>query len=70
MCGRYILVQKVESIEKRFNLTAPEGFDWKPLYSIFLGQMALVITSEYPRFLDLMQFGLTPFWAKSQCSYK
>jgi putative SOS response-associated peptidase YedK len=66
MCGRYILVQKVESIEKRFNVAAPKGFEWKASYNISPGQMAPVITSEHPKFLDLMQFGLTPFWAKKQ----
>jgi hypothetical protein len=32
MCGRYILVQKLEIIEKRFNLSAQPGFDLKPSF--------------------------------------
>ncbi len=66
MCGRYILVQKVETIEKRFNVIAPIGLLWKASYNISPGQMAPVITSEHPKYLDLMQFGMTPFWAKKQ----
>ena len=64
MCGRYILVQKVETIEKRFNVLAPEGFQWKASYNIAPGQLAPVVTSAQPRYLDLMVFGLTPYWAK------
>lgn len=64
MCGRYVLVQKLESIEKRFNVKAPVGFLWSPSYNISPGQLAPVITSEHPKHIDLMQFGMTPFWAK------
>ena len=64
MCGRYILVQKLELIEKRFNVTAPEGVEWKPAYNIAPGQVAPVITSDNPKELQLFHFGMTPFWAK------
>ena len=64
MCGRYILVQKLEFIEKRFNVSAPAGLEWKPSYNISPGQLAPVITSENPRELQLYRFGMTPFWAK------
>ena len=64
MCGRYILVQKLELIEKRFNVTAPEGVEWKPAYNIAPGQMAPVITSDNSKELQLFRFGMTPFWAK------
>jgi len=64
MCGRYVLIQKVELIERRFNVKAPEGFDFKPNYNIVPGSFAPVITSENPRQLELLRFGLTPFWAK------
>jgi putative SOS response-associated peptidase YedK len=64
MCGRYILVQKLEQIEKRFNVTAPEGMGWRPAYNIAPGQMAPVITADNPRELQLYRFGMTPFWAQ------
>jgi len=66
MCGRYVLVQKIETIEKRFNVEAPKGLNWEASYNISLGQMAPVITSEHSNYIDLMQFGMTPFWAKKQ----
>jgi putative SOS response-associated peptidase YedK len=64
MCGRYVLVQKIQVIEKRFNVTAASGFDYKPGYNISPGQYAPVITNEAPRNLSLLRFGMTPFWAK------
>ena len=64
MCGRYVLVQKVELIEKRFNVEAPQGFDFQPSYNIAPGSYAPVITNENPRQLELFRFGLTPFWSK------
>ncbi len=64
MCGRYILVQALEEIEKRFNVSAPEGTEWKPAFNISPGQLAPVITSDNPRELQMFRFGMTPFWAK------
>ena len=64
MCGRYVLVQKVEAIEKRFNVTAPEGYEFKPNYNISPGNFAPVITGENPKQLELFRFGMIPFWAK------
>lgn len=64
MCGRYIEVQKVETIEKRFNVRAPEGLDVQSRYNISPGDRAPVITNEKPDELQIYQFGLTPFWSK------
>lgn len=64
MCGRYIEVQKTETIEKRFNVQATADFEFQPSYNISPGQMAPVITNENPDKLQLFQFGLTPFWSK------
>jgi putative SOS response-associated peptidase YedK len=64
MCGRYVLVQKVEMLERRFNVKAPVGFEYQPSYNIVPGSYAPVITNENPRQLDLLRFGLTPFWSK------
>jgi len=63
MCGRYVLVQKVETIEKRFNVKAPPTMAWEPRYNIAVGQLAPVISSDHPLQLDLMTFGMTPHWA-------
>jgi len=64
MCGRYVEVQKVEVIEKRFNVKAPPEFPFEGNYNIGPGSLAPVITSDKPRQLQLFRFGMTPFWAK------
>lgn len=62
MCGRYVLVQKIEVIEKRFNAKA--DFNWNPNFNISPGTRAPIITCEHPHLVQLFTFGLTPFWAK------
>jgi putative SOS response-associated peptidase YedK len=66
MSGRYICAQKIETIEKRFNVTAADGFVFEPSYNIGPGKYAPVITNEKPKELQLYQFGLTPFWVKKK----
>ena len=64
MCGRYILVQKKEVIEKRFNVTFDASADYKPSYNISPGKYAAVISNDEPQKVKMMRFGLCPFWAK------
>ncbi len=64
MCGRYIQVKNIEIIEKRFNVHAQPGFELTPNFNVSAGDFAPVITTQNPRTIELMQFGLTPFWAK------
>lgn len=64
MCGRYVLVQKVEVIEKRFGVKAPPGLRFEANVNIGIGDLAPVITDVAPTQLELFTFGLTPFWAK------
>ncbi len=66
MCGRYVLVQKIEVIEQRFNVTTASEFIFEPSYNISPGDLAPVITCESPRILQSFRFGLTPFWAKKR----
>ncbi|MEA3443919.1 MAG: SOS response-associated peptidase [Bacteroidota bacterium] len=69
MCGRYILVQKKEIIEKRFNVTFDENVDYKPGYNISPGKMAAVITDNNQQKVQLLRFGLTPFWSKKNMMF-
>lgn len=64
MCGRYIQVKNVEIIEERFNVRVPEGIELTPNYNVSPGDYAPVITNANPGEVQLLQFGLTPFWAK------
>lgn len=64
-CGRYTLSVKSKDLQKRYNLAKepkdiPQSFDVKP------GQTLPVITATEngePR-LEMMRWGLVPFWAK------
>lgn len=69
MCGRYVVVSSLKKIEKRFKikeLPPTDLFTHVPRANISIGQYAPVISSEFPDTLQVMQFGLTPFWAKKQ----
>ncbi len=62
MCGRYILIQKAEVLEKRFGITVPATLKLIPSYNIAPGKFAPVITNDRPHELQLFRFGLTPSW--------
>ncbi|MBL7943842.1 MAG: SOS response-associated peptidase [Flavobacteriales bacterium] len=66
MCGRYVVITRVELVEKRFNVkaTAPDLFAPDP--NIGVGALAPVILNRSPRQLSLSRFGLTPSWAKKK----
>jgi putative SOS response-associated peptidase YedK len=63
MCGRFILVQKLEKLEARFNVTAIPELNFTPSYNISPGKTSLVITQDAPDKIMPAVFGLTPFWA-------
>ena len=60
MCGRYVEVQKVEVIEKRFNVKADPELPFEPSFNISPGQLAPVITNEKPGQLQLFRFWTDP----------
>lgn len=63
MCGRFILVQKLEKLEARYNVTAVPGLEFKPSYNISPGKTSLIIASDAPDKIMPAVFGLTPFWS-------
>lgn len=66
MCGRFVLVDKIEVIEKVFNAKLPDHGLFAPNYNVSIGQKSLVVTNDSPNQLQYFQFGLTPSWAKKQ----
>ena len=66
MCGRFVLVDKIEVIEKTFNAKLADHDLFSPNFNISVGQKALVITIDAPKQLQFFKFGLTPSWAKKQ----
>lgn len=71
MCGRFVLYSELEKVTKHFFLTKNTNLDFKPSYNIAPLQKIYVICqkfnekakSEDPT-IELMQWGLIPFWAK------
>lgn len=66
MCGRYVSVSTVQTIEKRFGVTAPEPEKFIPNTNVSPGTYAPVISSSSPSELHFFKFGFTPSWAKKQ----
>ena len=68
MCGRYVTISSVQSIEKRFQVEATSDVlnRLRPNANVSHGEYAPVITSDAPGTLQLQQFGFTPRWAKKQ----
>jgi putative SOS response-associated peptidase YedK len=68
MCGRYVTISSVQSIEKRFQVQATPDISERlqPNANVSHGEYAPVITSDAPKALQLQQFGFTPRWAKKQ----
>ena len=64
MCGRYILVQKQEVIEKRFNANFENQSDYSPSFNIAPGQYAPVIINDGKNVIKMFRFGLTPHWSE------
>lgn len=63
MCGRYTL-QKTEELPERFGVDLPAA-SLSPNYNVASGQTMPVITlSEAGPGMELMKWGLIPFWAK------
>jgi putative SOS response-associated peptidase YedK len=62
MCGRYILIQKAQVIEKRFGVIVPDTVQFVPSYNIGPGRYAPVITNDKPNEVQLFRFGMTPSW--------
>lgn len=64
MPARYILSTTREAIESIFAIP-PQSIAVENNYNISPGQFAPVITCDKPYEIQLLKFGLTPFWAKS-----
>jgi putative SOS response-associated peptidase YedK len=64
MCGRFTLSAESTEIEARFDCQ-PGSLEFNPRYNIAPTQtMPVVIKTAGKNQLQLMQWGLVPFWAK------
>lgn len=61
MCGRYVIVQKIEKIERRFNVES-EIDTLQPNFNVGPGSLAPIISSDTLNQLKLGSFGFHPNW--------
>lgn len=66
MCGRYVTVSTVQTIEKRFNVQAADVSRHVPNTNLAPGSYAPVVASDQPQLLQYFKFGFTPTWAKKE----
>src|SRR5688572_28797440 len=62
MCGRFSLTKQEADIESRFNARFYSN-DLVRRYNVAPSQLALVMTNEKPRELQLFKWGLVPSWS-------
>lgn len=63
MCGRYTIFTDPERLAERFDAALPAQ-DLRPRYNAAPTQHLPVILNGGPRHIELLQWGLIPFWAK------
>ncbi len=64
MCGRYAFASSKEKIGKHFGLQLND--ELQKNYNIAPTQQAYVITNDAPQTLQQLQWGLVPYWSKSE----
>jgi putative SOS response-associated peptidase YedK len=62
MCGRYTL-SRIEEIWERFGIGA-DGLDLRPRFNVCPEQTMPVVVTDGANRLEMMQWGLIPFWSK------
>jgi len=65
MCGRYVQVSTVETIEKRFNVSGDQ-LELHPQFNVSPGNFAPIILDKDKHTISMGQFGFSPSWAKKR----
>lgn len=66
MCRKFVLVSNLEKIESRFSVHInPHTLPISSSYAVSGGDSSYIITSENTHELQVMKFGMTPWWAKN-----
>ncbi|KOY14156.1 SOS response-associated peptidase [Paenibacillus xylanivorans] len=65
MCGRFTIINPLESIKERYLASDAKGFDYRPNYNVAPMQFipSIIATSNGNR-LGSLRWGLVPSWAK------
>lgn len=65
MCGRFSIIDPLESILNRYSVTEPAELDYQPNYNAAPMQyIPSVIRSSHGNRLGMLRWGLVPSWAK------
>lgn len=65
MCGRFTMTLDPADLQQEFNLGDLPG-EWKPRYNVAPTQNVPVVKEETKRDVEMMHWGLIPFWAKEK----
>lgn len=66
MCGRFSLVIKKPKLKAQLDLIDEHpAIEFLPRFNIAPTQKSVVVTSDKPKILQLFEWGLVPFWAKT-----
>lgn len=65
MCGRFTITLDPADFQQEFNLGEIPG-EWKPRYNVAPTQNIPVVTESQDRKVEMMHWGLIPFWAKEK----
>ena len=63
MCGRFIILDP-EMIIRKYNIEKKPAFTFTPRYNIAPSQEVPIVGRDTANRLELMKWGLIPFWAK------
>lgn len=64
MCGRYVVIEKLEAYELRFNAVSRQtDVNYLPNYNVSTGHLAPVITNDKPHEIQFFRFGFIPRWS-------
>lgn len=64
MCSRYSMTIKEKEALKEYDIPIPK--DFAPRYSLAPTDIGLVITADRPKEMQMMHFGLVPYWSKDK----
>lgn len=63
MCGRFVILD-LDKIIQKYNIEKKPAFTFTPRYNIAPSQEVPIVIRDSPNRLELMRWGLIPFWAK------
>jgi putative SOS response-associated peptidase YedK len=65
MCGRFVAFSTIDEIQKHFGVDRLLAEQVQPSYNVApTQQIAVVLQDDAQRVLEMMHWGLVPFWAK------